>query len=175
VDKLHVALIAAMGKNGEIGCDNKLLWNIKEDMNWFRRHTMNKVVVMGRKTYESIGRPLKGRLNVVLTRDTDYDPHPDVLVRYDLAQVFFEFRNELELMVIGGETIYRQCLPFANRLYLTEVDKEFDADAFFPEYDKTTWTQYFEQEGTEDVGFNYSFKVYKKRLIIEGMKNNVCV
>lgn len=173
---MHVAMIAAIGKNGEIGCDNQLLWAIKEDMRWFRTQTAKKVVVMGRKTYESIGKPLKGRINVVLTRDTDYDPHPDVFVRYDLAQIFFEFRNELEVMIIGGETIYRQCLPFANRLYLTEVDKEFTkADAFFPEFDKAQWKRFFHLEGSEDVGFSYSFNVYKKKLILEGMKNNVIV
>ena len=172
---MHVALIAAKGKNGEIGCGNKLLWRIKEDFDWFKRHTRNKIVVMGRKTYESIGKPLKGRVNVVLTRDRDYDPHPDVLVRYDPAEILFEFRNELELMVIGGEEIYKLFLPYANRLYLTEIQKEFEADAFFPEYNKAEWSRYFFLEGSEEVGFNYTFNVYKKKLIIEGMKNNVCV
>lgn len=171
---MHVAMIAAIGKNGELGLDNKLLWDIKEDMDWFKTHTRNKIVVMGRKTYESIGKPLKGRINVVLTRDRDYDPHPDVLVRYGLAEVLFEFRYETELMVIGGESIYRQFLPFANRLYLTEIHQEFEADAYFPEFDKEQWSRYFFLEGTEDVGFYYDFNVYKKKLIIEGMKNNVC-
>ncbi|WP_145475512.1 dihydrofolate reductase, partial [Staphylococcus hominis] len=105
---MHISLIAAIGQNNEIGLDNKLLWNIKEDMNWFRKHTKHKVVVMGRKTYESIGKPLKGRVNVVLTRNPDYNPHPDVLVRKDISEITFEFRNELEVMVIGGETIYKQ-------------------------------------------------------------------
>ena len=82
---MHISLIAAIGKNNEIGLGNKLLWDIKEDMNWFRKHTKNKVVVMGRKTYESIGKPLKGRVNVVLTRNSDYNPHPDVLVRKDIS------------------------------------------------------------------------------------------
>lgn len=172
---MYVSMIAAIGKNGEIGCDNKLLWSIKEDMKWFRQKTDKKVIVMGRKTYESIGKPLKGRINVVLTRDRDYDPHPDIIVRCDLAEIFFEFRNEVELMIIGGETLYKHCLPFASRLYLTEVDKEFDADAYFPEFEKDHWTRYFQLEGSENVGFSYCFSVYKKRLIIEGMKNNVCV
>ncbi|AIW03372.1 dihyrdofolate reductase [Bacillus phage Mater] len=170
---MHVSLIAAIDKRRGIGRDNQLLWHIKEDFDWFKNHTRNKTVVMGRKTYESIGKPLKGRLNVVLTRDTDYDPHPDVLVRNDLAQIFFEFRHETELMIIGGETIYTQCLPYANRLYLTEIDKEFNADAFFPEFSLDQWNRFFHAKGSDDVGFNYSFNVYKKKLNLEGMKNNV--
>ncbi|MGE4657264.1 dihydrofolate reductase, partial [Bifidobacterium longum subsp. suis] len=130
---MHISLIAAIGQNNEIGLDNKLLWNIKEDMDWFRKHTKHKVVVMGRKTYESIGKPLKGRVNVVLTRNPNYNPHPDVLVRKDISEITFEFRNELEVMVIGGETIYKQFMPFANRLYITHVNHEFKADSFFPD------------------------------------------
>lgn len=148
---MHISLIAAIGKNNEIGLDNKLLWDIKEDMNWFRKHTKNKVVVMGRKTYESIGKPLKGRVNVVLTRNSDYNPHPDVLVRKDISEITFEFRNELEVMVIGGETIYKQFMPFANRLYITHVNHEFKADSFFPDFDtEDVWTRYFYQEGSEN-------------------------
>lgn len=169
---MHIAMIAAIGKRNEIGLDNKLLWDIKEDMDWFKAKTKNKVIIMGRKTYESIGKPLKGRINVVLTRDRDYNPHPDVLIRYDIFSILMEFRNELELMVIGGENVYRQFLPHANRLYLTEVNQEFDADAYFPEFDREQWSRYFSVEGTEDVGFYYDFNVYKKKLIIEGMKNN---
>ena len=168
---MHVSLIAAVGKNRELGLDNKLLWDIKEDMNWFRQKTKNKAVIMGRKTYESIGRRLKGRMNIVLTRNTDYNPHPDVFVRHDLAEIFYEFRNETEIMVIGGEEIYRLLLPFANRIYLTKIEKEFEADAFFPWFDPRLWTRYFHQEGTEDVGFNYSFNVYKKMLKLEGENN----
>lgn len=170
---MHVAMIAAIGKRGELGLDNKLLWHIKEDFNWFKKHTKNKTIVMGRKTFESIGKPLKGRLNVVLTRDPNYNPHPDVLVRTDIAQIFYEFRYDTELMIIGGETIYREFLPYTNRLYLTEIDKKFEADAFFPEFDKEPWDRYFQLKGSEDVGFEYSFNVYKKKLILEGWKNNV--
>jgi dihydrofolate reductase len=172
---LHISLIAAIGQNNEIGLDNKLLWNIKEDMDWFRKHTKHKVVVMGRKTYESIGKPLKGRVNVVLTRNPNYNPHPDVLVRKDISEITFEFRNELEVMVIGGETIYKQFMPFANRLYITHVNHEFKADSFFPDFDtEDVWTRYFYQEGSENSEYDYSFSVYKRKLNIEGMRKNVC-
>ncbi|AMB18607.1 dihydrofolate reductase [Bacillus phage Eldridge] len=162
---MHVSLIAATGKNKELGKDNKLLWHIKEDFNWFKQHTKGKVVIMGRNTYESIGKPLPKRLNVVLTSDPDYSPHPDVLVRNSLYKVFVEFRNELELMVIGGEALYKQCLPIANRIYLTEIDKAFDADTYFPDFDTELWDRFFHQKGTEETDLNYSFNVYKKKLI----------
>ncbi|AIW03415.1 dihydrofolate reductase [Bacillus phage Moonbeam] len=163
---MHVSLIAAMGKNGELGKDNKLLWHIKEDFNWFKKHTKNRVVVMGRKTYESLPNgPLPKRLNVVVTSDPDYSPHPDVVVMNSLYKVFVEFRHEIEIMVIGGATLYEQCLPLANRIYLTEIDKAFDADTYFPEFDTELWDRFFHQEGVEDVGFKYSFNVYKKKLI----------
>lgn len=169
---MYISLIAAIGKRGELGNDNKLNWHLPEDFKWFKRHTKNKTVVMGRKTYESIGKPLGGRLNVVITTDKNYDPHPDVLVRNSLADVLYEFRNEVELMIIGGESIYKQCLPYANRLYLTEIDQTFEADAFFPEIDKENWSRFFHQSG-KDKGYSYSFNVYKKKLNFEGMKKNV--
>ena len=162
---MHVSLIAAIGANRELGKDNKLLWHIKGDFNWFKQHTKGKVVIMGRNTYESIGKPLPKRLNVVLTSDPDYNPHPDVVVRNSLYKVFVEYRNELELMVIGGEALYKQCLPIANRIYLTEIDKAFDADTYFPDFDTELWDRFFHQKGTEDSDFNYSFNVYKKKLI----------
>lgn len=172
-------MIASIGKNRELGKDNKLLWNIKEDMQWFKTHTMNKPVVMGSATYESIGKPLKGRLNVVLSYNKEYNPHEDVMVCHSIDEVLFHLKDEREVMVIGGEKIYQQFLPYTNRIYLTEVDKEFEADTFFPEFDKTKFICYFSKEGTQhqnqnqnqnaDAGVNesglkYTFKVYKKKL-----------
>jgi len=154
-----------MDKNRGIGKDNKLLWHIKEDFNWFKKHTLGKVIVMGRNTYNSIGTPLPKRLNVVLTKDKNFKPHPDVIVMNSLEEVFIEFRHELEIMIIGGATLYEQCLPLANRIYLTEIDKAFDADTHFPTFDTELWNRYFHLEGTEEVGFKYSFNVYKKKLI----------
>lgn len=162
---MHVSLIAAMSKNRGIGKDNKLLWHIKEDFNWFKKHTLGKVIVMGRNTYTSIGTPLPKRLNIVLTKDKNFNPHPDVIVMSSLEEVFIEYRNELEIMIIGGATLYEQCLSLANRIYLTEIDKTFDADTYFPQFDTELWNRYFHLEGSEDVGFNYSFNVYKKKLI----------
>lgn len=159
---MDVSLIAARGKNNEIGFQNKLLWDIPEDMDWFQYQTNKKPVVMGRSTYESIGRPLKGRLNIVLSRDKNYNPHPDVQVYNNIHDIFYELRNERELMIIGGDSIYRQFLGYATKLYLTDIDSEFIADAFFPEVNLDDYVRCFWQEGTQDVGFKYRFGVYKK-------------
>lgn len=162
---MHISLIASVDKNYGIGKDNKLLQHISEDFTWFKKHTKNRVVVMGRATYESLPKkPLPKRLNVVLTRDTTYNPHPDVQVYHDIASVIHEFRHEPELMVIGGASIYEQFLPHTNRIYLTELDKEFEADSFFPTFDKKEFIRYFHLKGEEEVGFDYSFNVYKKML-----------
>lgn len=162
---MEVSLMAALGKNGEIGYQNKLLWHIKEDFKWFQQQTYNRPVIMGRATYESIGKPLKHRVNVVLSRDPNFKPDPSVLVLPDIADVFYEFRNYPHLMVIGGANVYNQFFKYASRLYLTEVDREFkEADTFFPYFKKDDWLECFSADGTEDVGFNYKFKVYKKKL-----------
>ncbi|AMO25830.1 dihydrofolate reductase [Bacillus phage Thurquoise] len=165
---MEISLIAAIGKNNEIGLDNELLWRCKEDFDWFKKQTYNKPVVMGRKTYESIGKPLPHRINIVLSRDESYDPHESVLVLPSVAAVFSELKKYREVMIIGGANVYKQFMPFANRLYLTELDKEFEADSFFPSFVKGDYRECFKSDGTENVGFKYEFKVYRKKLSKEG-------
>jgi len=161
---MEISMIAAKGKNNEIGFENKLLWHIKEDFEWFKEHTYNKPVIMGRATYESIGKPLPKRINVVLTRDKNYNPDPSVIVLPNVESVLSEFKKYREIMIIGGESVYKQFLPFANRLYLTEIDAEFTADKFFPEFPLEDYRECYSREGVEDKGFDYMFKVYRKKL-----------
>ena len=161
-ESVVVSLIVAMGRNREIGKDNRLLWNIKEDLRWFKAHTMHKPVIMGRRTYESIGRPLPGRLNIVLSRDQDYQPHEDVVVRHCMGDIIREFGAESELMVIGGAMVYKQFLPHATKLYLTEIDRECEADTYFPDVDLSGWDRLFHREGIEDTEIKYEFSVYKR-------------
>jgi dihydrofolate reductase len=161
---MEISLIAAKGKYNEIGYQNKLIWHIKEDFEWFQWQTFNKPVVMGRSTYESIGKPLKHRINVVLSRDKNYNPDPRVLVLSSVDEVIYEFRKYKELMIIGGENVYKQFMPYANRLYLTEVDEAFVADTFFPEFPLEDYRECYSRKGVEDTGFEYHFKVYRKKL-----------
>jgi dihydrofolate reductase len=130
-----VSLIVATGLEGEIGQDNKLLWNIPEDMRWFKEKTKGKVVVMGRKTHESIGRLLPDRVNVILSRNPDYQSEfEQAIVKSHLGQVLLDFQDEEEIMIIGGAQVYKDALPLADRVYLTRVLQRFPrADAYFPD------------------------------------------
>lgn len=135
-EQARLSIIAAIGKNGELGKGNKLLWHIPEDMKWFRETTRGHPVIMGRKTYESIGRPLPKRDNIVITRDRVWND-TGVFVKYSLdeAVAFARERDREEVFVIGGGEIYKQAIEYVERLYLTIVHADFpDADTFFPDY-----------------------------------------
>ncbi|QIL91196.1 dihydrofolate reductase [Microbulbifer harenosus] len=139
VDK-PLAMIVAMARNRAIGRENTLPWRISGDLQFFKRTTLGKPVVMGRKTFESIGRPLPGRENIVITRNPDWRA-PGVAVAASLEQALALAQQAAvrdgaeEIMVIGGAEIYRQAMPLARRLYITEVDAEVEGDAFFPVLD----------------------------------------
>ncbi|AOS95942.1 Dihydrofolate reductase type 3 [Microbulbifer aggregans] len=134
-----IAMIAAMAQNRAIGRDNTLPWRISGDLKFFKQVTMSKPVVMGRKTFESIGRPLPGRANIVITRNPEWRAEGVTTVS-SLEDALLVARQSAaesgaeEVMVIGGAEIYRQALPMARRLYITEVEAEVDGDAFFPEF-----------------------------------------
>lgn len=138
--ELKISLIAACGLNYEIGAGNALLWHLPDDFQWFIKHTKGKSIVMGRKTMESLGRPLKNRRNLVLTRRTE--PLPDGFEAMPNWEAVFEaVAEDSELMVIGGADIYAQALNQAHAVYLTEVKAEFPkADAFFPTLLPADWT-----------------------------------
>ena len=131
-----ISLIACIGKNNELGKCNQLCFHIKEDMAFFKRKTRNKVVLMGRKTYESIGSPLKNRINCVLTSHPD-SLNGNVLGCVNLDTFLANCRDDV--FIIGGASVYTQALPYADVIYLTEVDETADADAFFPEFDKALY------------------------------------
>jgi len=139
-----ISLIAAMDKNGLIGKDNKLPWHIPEDLKWFKEKTMGKTIIMGRKTHESIGKWLPGRLNVVITSNKGYEsPYPygnAVVVLNSVQEVLDSALWEMdELIIIGGAELYTSAFSFVNRMYLTKIHKEFEGDTYFPEYDKSLW------------------------------------
>jgi dihydrofolate reductase len=134
-----ISIIVALAKNRVIGIENRLPWHLPGDMQWFRRHTLGKTVVMGRKTYESIGKPLPDRRNVVVTRAADFSA-PGCIVVHSLDEALAVAPGS-ELMIMGGEDIYRQTLPRADRLYLTLVDAEVHGDAWFPDFDWSEWRE----------------------------------
>jgi dihydrofolate reductase len=131
-----ISLIAAMAKNRVIGKDNQMPWHLPADLKHFKRVTLGKPVVMGRKTFESIGRVLPGRRNIVISRTTPSDNRGAEWVT-SLQQAFELLQQHPEVMIIGGAEIYRQCLPIAQRLYLTEIDLEISGDTYFPDHQST--------------------------------------
>lgn len=159
-----ISLIAAVARNGIIGENNRLLWHISEDLRRFKALTSGHPVIMGRKTYESLGRPLPGRLNVVITRQADYSAGAAVVV-HSLSDALKLFNPEIETFIIGGAEIYAQALPWADRMYLTEVDADYEGDTRFPTWDRTSWTL-IEQEhhaNGKDFPYPFSFLTYERK------------
>ncbi|MFT7387306.1 MAG: dihydrofolate reductase [Candidatus Endobugula sp.] len=167
-----LSIIVAMDNNRAIGKDNQLLWHLPEDLQYFKRTTMGKPIVMGRKTFESIGRPLPGRLNIVITRQQDWQ-HNGVKVVHTIkdalrlaeAQSLIDGINEV--MVIGGAEIYKTALPQANKLYVTRVDAQVVGDAFFPEIDENIWQETQRESVSSDAvnnnsPYDYAFCVLER-------------
>lgn len=166
-----LSVIVAAAENGVIGRNNALPWHLPGDLRYFKRTTMGKPVIMGRKTFESIGRPLPGRTNIVITRQSNYSAPDGVRVvnsldeALALAEDVALIDGAEELMVIGGEAIYAGALPLAQRLYLTEVHAEVEGDAHLPPIDWGQWRE-LSRERFEAVSPNpyaYSFVVYERQ------------
>ncbi|TCI03642.1 type 3 dihydrofolate reductase [Corallincola luteus] len=137
---MMISLVAAMANGRVIGRDNKMPWHLPADLKHFKATTLGKPVVMGRKTFESIGRPLPGRQNIVITRDAQW--HADgVTVVHGVEQALVAAGPVEELMVIGGGNIYQQLLPRAERLYLTFIELDTQGDAWFPDYQPELWRE----------------------------------
>jgi dihydrofolate reductase len=146
VKKTMISLIAAMADDRAIGIENRLPWKLPADMKWFRQHTLGKPIVMGRKTFESFGgKPLPQRTNIVITSDPSYQAEGAVVV-HSIDEAIAAAGDVDEVMIIGGESFYRQMLPRADRFYLTLVHGKFEADAWFPEF---AWDEWHEVERTE--------------------------
>lgn len=155
-----VELIVAVARNGVIGGQNKMLWHVPEDFRHFKTVTMGLPVVMGRKTFESIGRSLPGRRNVVLTRRTDWR-HEGVEVVHDWEEAKALLADAPRLMVIGGGELYRQTLSEADVLWLTEMDRDFEGDTSFPDFDRSDWTEELLSELPPDEKRDFSVRFKK--------------
>ena len=152
-----------MDNNGVIGNNGDLPWRLSSDLKHFKSITMGKPIIMGRKTHESIGRPLPGRENVVISRDKNYTTK-DCIVLQSLECVYARYRDEEEIMIMGGADLYRQTLEQAQRIYLTEVHTEVAGDTWFPEFDRETWEEVEREDYQADDKneFAYSFVVLEK-------------
>ncbi|MDT8403355.1 type 3 dihydrofolate reductase [Sulfuriflexus sp.] len=148
---MKISLIAAMADDRVIGIDNTLPWKLPVDMRWFRKHTLGKPVIMGRKTFESFGgRTLPDRTNIVITRDKDYQPEADAIIVHDINAALAAAGDAGEVMIIGGASFYAQMLPRADRFYLTRVHGRFAGDAWFPDYEGYDWKEISREEHAAD-------------------------
>ena len=151
-----ISIIVAVAKNGVIGDKNTLLWHLREDMIHFRTTTSGHPVVMGRKTFDSIGRPLPKRTNVVITRDTNLAIEGCTVV-HSLEEAVAMFDKNEEVFIIGGAQIYAQALAIADRIYLTVIDKEYEGDTSFPEIDYSAWKEISREEYVRGEEFEHPF------------------
>jgi dihydrofolate reductase len=158
-----IALIAAMARNGVIGVDNRLPWRLPEDLRRFRALTTGHTIIMGRKTWESIGRPLPGRQNIVVSRQPAFDaPGAEVASSLDAALALATRPDPV--FVIGGEALYRAAQPLAARLYVTEIERDFTGDARFPEFSRRSWRETAREARHSDGsdGFGFAFAEYER-------------
>ena len=167
---IRLSLMVAKASNRVIGRNNKLPWYLPNDLKYFKQVTFGKPVIMGRKTWDSLGKPLPGRTNIVITRQTDFQAEgAQVVATLDEAVTLAEnvafIEGQDEAVVMGGAEIYALALPKTDRLYLTEVHAEVDGDTWFPEYDTSEWKEIgredFPAEGPNP--YDYSFVVYERK------------
>lgn len=165
-----LSIIVAMANNRAIGKDNQLLWHLPEDLKYFKRTTMGKPIIMGRKTFESIGRPLPGRLNIVVTRQADWQ-HEGVKVVHSIDDAMNLADSQAlidgieEVMLIGGAELYQTALPLASKIYLTRVDADIDGDAFFPAIDNSEWEEISRESfsASDNNPYDYAFCVLNRK------------
>ncbi len=164
-----LSAIVAVSENNVIGIENGLPWRLSNDMKWFRQTTMGKPIIMGRKTFESLPRILPGRANIIITRDPAYQVD-GAFVTHSLEAAIESARNletenrSDEVVIIGGAEIYRQSLPFLNRIYLTRIHAEFTGDTYFPELKMENWSEDFRErhEKSEKDAYDHSFTILNR-------------
>ncbi|EPE5850490.1 type 3 dihydrofolate reductase [Vibrio vulnificus] len=159
-----ISMIAAMAKQRIIGKDNQMPWHLPADFAWFKRCTMGKPVVMGRKTYDSIGRPLPGRLNIVISRDESLVIE-GVTMASSIAHALVLAGDVDEVMIIGGGSIYAECLPKADKLYLTFIDATIDGDTQFPDWGEQWYESYREHYSADEKnGYAMDFVILEREI-----------
>ena len=166
---MKISIIVAMASNRVIGFNNQIPWHLSADLKKFKQITMGSPILMGRRTYESIGRPLPGRKNIIISRNPDYK-QDGCLVFDGLDKAIDACQGEDELFIIGGSSFYETMLSHASVLYLTQIHRDFEGDTFFPCIDKNEWNEISRVDINDDpsVDFQYSFiKLERNKIINE--------
>jgi dihydrofolate reductase len=161
---MSISFIVAMDIEQAIGLGNDLPWRLPADLAYFKKKTLNHTILMGRKTYESIGKPLPHRTNVIITKNREFTAEGCIVV-HSVEEAAAQFADE-EVFVIGGAEIFRLFMPIVDRLYITLIEHEFEADTFFPDFEIEDWNLVSSEDGVTDEKnpYTYSFLVYEKTL-----------
>ena len=161
-----LSIIVAKAKNNVIGKDNQLIWHLPEDLKRFKQFTTGHTIIMGRKTFESLGRILPNRKHVILCNDAEMNIEDErVEILEDISMLDKYINSDEENFIIGGATIYRLLMPYANKMYITEIDKDFEGDVSFPEVKEEEWKIEQIEEGPEDGenDFSYQYVTYVRK------------
>ena len=161
-----LSIIVAKAKNNTIGKDNKLLWNIPDDLKRFKELTINHNIIMGRKTFESIGRILPNRKHIIFSQNPDFKiDNENIEIVHSMLQIQQYIEDENENFVIGGAMIYNLLMPYVTKMYVTEIDKDFEGDTVFPRINPDIWQEVSREDGPKDEenDFKYQYVVYKRK------------
>jgi dihydrofolate reductase len=157
---MRLSLVVAVARNGVIGRDNQLPWRLPDDLAYFKRVTMGHPVVMGRRTWQSIGKPLPGRTNIVVTHDPGFRA-PGCVVAHSLAEAWRAAEGADEACVIGGTSLFAETLPLADVIHLTEVEADVEGDTYFPGFDRSAWTETEVERHAADARHAYPFRIVR--------------
>ena len=161
-----LSIIVAKAKNNTIGKDNKLLWNISDDLKRFKELTTNHNIIMGRKTFESLGGILPNRKHIIFSQNPDFKiENENVEIVHSMLQIQQYIEDEEENFVIGGAMIYNLLMPYVTKMYVTEIEKDFEGDTFFPKINSEVWEEISREKGPEDSEnkFEYEYVTYKRK------------
>ncbi len=160
-----LSIVVAKAKNNIIGKDNKIIWHLPEDLKHFKNLTTGHTIIMGRKTFESLGKPLPNRKHIIFSQNPDFKVDDEnVEVVHSLLQIQDLIEGKEEVFVIGGAMIYNFLMPYVSKMYVTEIEKEFEGDTFFPSIDETIWKETSREKGLKDENNNldYYFVTYER-------------
>ena len=161
-----LSIIVAKAKNNTIGKDNKLLWHIPDDLRRFKELTTNHNIIMGRKTFESIGKILPNRKHIIFSQNPDFKiDNENIEIVHSMLQIQQYIEDENENFVIGGAMIYNLLMPYVTKMYVTEIDKDFEGDTVFPRINTGVWQEVSREDGPKDEenDFKYQYVVYKRK------------
>jgi len=161
---MSISIIVAMAKNCTIGVNNTLPWRCPEDLKYFKTLTMGHHMIMGRKTFDSIGKPLPGRTTVVITRNSDLEIG-GCLIAHSLKDAIDACAGDEEIFIVGGAELYRQAVTLVDTLYITEIQQDVEGDAHFPELDKAAWVETSREKRSQETPqpLNYHFVTYRRK------------